>query len=204
MRYLPALVLAILVLPLSACGGDDDDAGDSGSQADADTGGSADAGGSEPDAGGGADAQAAEDLELEASDFTCIKDGTKVGQFFMTNPLGHLDEAIAVAESKTGGTYPVGTIIQLIPQEAMVKRAEGWKPETSDWEFFLLSVAGDQTTIDARGGSEVENVVGSCFDCHSMAEPQWDLVCEDTHGCEALPIDDVFIQMLQDGDTRCP
>jgi hypothetical protein len=211
MRYLPALLSAILVLPLlslSACGGDDDDDDDgadgSGSEADA-AGGSGDAGAPEADAGEGeGDAQAGEDLELEASDFTCIKDGTRVHQFFMSNPLGHLDQAIAVADSPRGGTYPVGTIIQLIPQEAMVKRAAGWNPETSDWEFFLLAIDGDQTTIEARGGAEVRNPVGSCFECHAMAEPQWDLVCEDDHGCEALPIDDLIIQMLQDADTRCP
>jgi hypothetical protein len=28
-------------------------------------------------------------------------------------------------------------------------------------------------------------------------------VCEDTHGCEPLPIGDVVIRALQDGDTRC-
>ena len=39
-----------------------------------------------------------EDLDMQASDFGCILDGTKVNQFFIKNPLGHLDDAIAVAE----------------------------------------------------------------------------------------------------------
>jgi hypothetical protein len=209
MRYLPALLTLPLLLSLPACGGDDDDGGGSGSQADAGGGGTADAGGSGSDAsagsdaGTGADASAGEDLELQASDFKCIKDGTKVHQFYMTNPLGHLDDAVAVADSKTGGAYPVGTVIQLLPQEAMVKRAAGWNPDTSDWEFFLLSVTGTETTIDQRGGREVSNAFDTCFNCHSQAEPQWDLVCEKTHGCDPLPIGDDIILQLQNADTRC-
>ncbi len=156
------------------------------------------------DAAGGIDGPAGEDLDMQASDFGCILDGTKVHQFFIKNPLGHLEDAIAVANSTIGGTYPVGTILQLIPQEAMVKRAEGWNPVTNDWEFFLLSVSGATTTITTRGVEDVENSFGgNCFECHSQAEPQWDLVCEDAHGCEPLQISDGIITNLQNGDSRC-
>jgi len=79
-----------------------------------------------------------ENLEMQAGDFECIQDWGKINNFFITNKLGHLEEALAVAHSSDGGEYPVGTIIQLVPIEAMVKRAKGWNPQTNDWEFFFL------------------------------------------------------------------
>lgn len=161
-------------------------------------------GGATPDAGSPDAGVAGEDLDMQADDFGCIRDGEHVRMFYVRNLLGHLDEALAVANSPTGGTYPVGTVIQLVPQEAMVKRGEGWNPTTNDWEFFFLSVSGDTTTIEARGVEDVENAFGgNCFACHSQAEPQWDLVCEDTHGCEPLQISDSIITNLQDNDARC-
>jgi hypothetical protein len=159
-----------------------------------------------PDADPGtvADAAGAEDLDMQASDFACILDGEHVRQFYVKNLLGHLDAALEVANSASGGSYPVGTIIQLIPQEAMVKRAAGWNPTTNDWEFFALSVSGTTTSIQARGVENVENSFGgNCFECHSQAEPQWDLICEDTHGCDPLQISDQIIVNLQNGDSRC-
>lgn len=150
------------------------------------------------------DAPLGEDLEMQAADFTCIRGGTRVRQFFLWNLRGHLDQALAVAASTTGGTYPVGTVIQLVPQEAMVKRAVGWNPTTNDWEFFALQVSGATTTIAARGVENVTNQFGgNCFACHDQAAPQWDLVCEDSHGCDPLQISDQIITNLQNGDSRC-
>jgi hypothetical protein len=158
----------------------------------------------EVDASPGADAPPGEDLDMQASDFTCVTDGSRVGLFFVKNLLGHLDDALAVANSPTGGTYPVGTVLQLIPQEAMVKRGAGWNATTNDWEFFALGVSGATTTIQARGVEDVENAFGgNCFQCHSQAEPQWDLICGKTHGCDPLQISDEIIMNLQDGDSRC-
>jgi hypothetical protein len=67
----------------------------------------------------------------------------------------------------------VGTLIQLIPQEAMVKRAPGFDPGSNDCEFFTLDVTAAGTTIVTRGGSEVINRFSgsSCAGCHSAAEP---------------------------------
>src|SRR5689334_13406953 len=79
---------------------------------------------------------APEDIVLQASDFVSLKDMTAVRGFFVANRLGHLDEALAVANDPSGGTYPVGTVIQLVPQEAMVKRAPGFDAASDDWEFF--------------------------------------------------------------------
>ncbi|HTE53985.1 MAG TPA: hypothetical protein VK698_24185 [Kofleriaceae bacterium] len=195
----PLAAMFSLLLLASACGGDDDD--DAGSQVDAGAV-PADAAAT-PDATVAIDA-GAEDLDMQAADFTCVRDGTKVHQFFVRNALGHLDEAVEVASSTTGGTYPVGTILQLIPTEAMVKRAPGWSPATGDWEFFSLVVSASGTTIDARGTEDVENAFGgNCLECHARAEPQWDLVCEDTHGCEPLGVGDDVITALQDSDPRC-
>lgn len=145
-----------------------------------------------------------EDLVMEAADFVPLRDMTKVRGFFMANPLGHLDEAIAVAEDPGGGEYPVGTIIQLVPSEAMVKRADGFSPDAGDWEFFSLGVDASGTEILDRGGDAgVINAFGlSCLDCHNLARPEFDFVCEDTHGCDPLPIGDDIIQAVQENDPR--
>jgi hypothetical protein len=147
---------------------------------------------------------ASEDLEMQAGDFVNLHDMTPVRGFFVDNKLGHLDEALAVAkDTKGGGKYPVGTIIQLIPQEAMVKRAPGFSPETNDWEFFALKTTAQGTSITTRGGADVVNQFGgSCADCHKLAKPQFDFVCEHDHGCDPLPIGDDVIKAVQNADPR--
>jgi hypothetical protein len=64
-----------------------------------------------------------EDADLSAASFRNINLMTPVGDHFFDNVRGHLAQALAVARSAQGGRYPVGTILQLVPQEAMVKRA---------------------------------------------------------------------------------
>jgi hypothetical protein len=146
---------------------------------------------------------ASEDLDMRAEDFVNIKAMTPVKGYFIDNRLGHLDEAVAVATSDAGGVYPVGTIIQLVPQEAMVKRTRGWNPSTNDWEFFFLDVSAQGTTIVTRGTTDVVNRFGgNCASCHAAAEPQFDFVCESTHGCEPLPVGDDVIRAVQDADPR--
>ena len=144
------------------------------------------------------------DFVPTAEDFDCLKNWTPVRRFFLTNKMGFLDEAVEVANSPTGGTYPVGTIIQLIPQEAMVKRGEGFSPETNNWEFFRLIPEDQGTVIEVRGGAEVMGAIGgSCAGCHSGADPQWDFVCEETHGCVEIGLSTEFIRDLQNSDPRC-
>jgi len=146
-----------------------------------------------------------EDPMLEAEDFGCILEWPKVRRFRVTNVLGDLDATLAVAESPEGGTYPVGSLIQLVPMEAMLKRAPGFAPQSNDWEFFSLSVDAEGTEILARGADEVVNAFGgNCFDCHSKAEPQWDLICEQDHGCDPLPLTAEQFEALQNSDPRCP
>lgn len=180
----PAVLLTVCVLALAACG-DDGAGGDDAAAADT------------------TEAAPVEDLVMEADDFTNVNDMTPVRGFFVDNRLGRLDEALAVADDPAGGTYPVGTIIQLVPTEAMVKRAEGFSPATNDWEFFSLAVSAEGTEILERGGPEVINQFGlSCADCHLQAEPRFDLVCEDTNGCDPLPIGEDIITAVQAADPR--
>jgi hypothetical protein len=144
-----------------------------------------------------------QDAKLGAADFVNINTMTRVGDHFVTNVRGHLAEALAVARSATGGRYPVGTIIQLVPQEAMVKRAPGFSPSTNDWEFFSLDVSAKGTTILSRGGVKVLNRFGgSCASCHRGAQPQFDFVCGTTHGCAPLPIGSAVFAALQKADPR--
>lgn len=144
------------------------------------------------------------DFYAMPQDFQCILGWTQVRKFYITNKLGKLDEALAVANDPSGGTYPVGTIIQLIPQEAMVKRRKGFSPETHDWEFFSLSPSASGTTIQSRGTTDVVNAFGgNCFGCHSQAQSMYDLVCEESHGCAPLPFTAAQIIAVQQSDPRC-
>ncbi len=145
------------------------------------------------------------DFNAQASDFTCIQKGTKIRNFYLTNPLGNLDAAVAVANNAAGGQYPVGTIIQLIPNEAMVKRFKGFSATSDDWEFFSLSTSASGTQILQRGTTAVVNQFGgNCFDCHSKADAKFDLICEETHGCAPLPFTADTIAAVQSADPRCP
>jgi hypothetical protein len=150
------------------------------------------------------DTTAVEDVVVDAADFKPLAEMTRVRGFFVDNAAGDLDATLAVANDPEGGTYPVGTVIQLIPQEAMVKRAAGFDPDSNDWEFFTLDVTAAGTTIVSRGGSEVVNRFNgtSCAGCHSAAEPQFDFVCENDHGCAPLPVGDDVITAIQDADPR--
>jgi hypothetical protein len=144
-----------------------------------------------------------QDAKLSAADFKNINTMTRVNDHFVTNVRGHLAQALAVAHSANGGTYPVGTIIQLIPQEAMVKRAKGYSPATNDWEFFSLDTSATGTKILSRGGAKVVNRFGgSCASCHSAAQSQFDFVCGTTHGCAPLPVGPAVFAALQKADPR--
>jgi hypothetical protein len=43
---------------------------------------------------------------------------------------------------------------------------------------------------------------GNCFSCHAKADAKWDLVCEQTHGCDPLPIGHDVITAIQNADPR--
>ncbi len=142
-------------------------------------------------------------IEVTAADFRNINTMTKVRGFFVGNLAGHLDKTLAVANDPKGGAYPPGTLIQLVPQEAMVKQPAGFDPATNDWEFFFLDTTGQGTTILKRGTVDVVNRFnGNCSSCHSAADKRFDMVCETTHGCAPLPIGHDVIAAIQAGDPR--
>lgn len=149
-------------------------------------------------------AHADEPLEISDDTFRCLAEMTPVGDFFVDNLLGDVEATIAVAQSESGGRYPVGSVIQLVPSEVMVKHPEGTSPATNDWEFFELSVSAEKSHIAKRGFEDVVNRFGgTCLDCHLLAEPQWDLVCGTGRGCAPLPLTRPMITAIQKTDPRC-
>ncbi|MCV6546654.1 MAG: hypothetical protein OIF56_05120 [Cohaesibacter sp.] len=145
-----------------------------------------------------------EELTITPDTFSCISELTPVRGFFIGNLKGNLDATLAVAKSETGGKYPEGSIIQLIPTEAMVKREAGFNTKTNDWEFFELTVSKQGTEIHRRGFEDVVNRFGgNCFECHERAEEQWDMVCEMEHGCDPISVSRAMSRALQKTDPRC-
>ncbi|HET8705002.1 MAG TPA: hypothetical protein VFM46_01770 [Pseudomonadales bacterium] len=143
-------------------------------------------------------------IEVTDKSFKCIRDMKPVRGFYVDNIAGNLDGTLAIANSETGGIYPPGSVVQLFPNEVMVKREHGFNPVTKDWEFFELDVDEKGSTIRKRGFQDVKNRFGgNCFSCHVGAKPEWDMICESGHGCAPLPIADVAIKSLQNTDPRC-
>lgn len=144
------------------------------------------------------------DFVAQASDFECLQDWPRVRNIRLTNRLGHADEAVALAESpQSGKEYPVGTIIQLFPGEAMVKRGPDYDPDNHNWEYFELNVSAAGTEIRKRGRDDIINMFGGqCFGCHEAARA-FDFICEEDHGCVKLPVSGAQIAVLQDSDPRC-
>ena len=143
-------------------------------------------------------------LAISERSFRCMTEMTHIGHFYVDNLIGNLKGTVRVAESTTGGVYPVGSVLQLVPTEVMVKREKGFNAATHDWEFFELDVSPSGSTIRTRGFVEVVNRFGgNCFTCHIRARPEWDLVCDTTHGCDAIPITIAMSGALQRSDPRC-
>ena len=144
------------------------------------------------------------DFIATAEDFTCLTDQPRVRNLRIVNTLGFLDEAIALAEVLTPGEqYPIGTILQLVPGEAMVKRGPDFDPENNNWEYFELNVSASGTEIRVRGRDEVVNQFGGqCFECHVDAR-ETDFICEKTNGCVDIPLTQQLIDFLQENDPRC-
>ena len=148
------------------------------------------------------------DKQLDVTDalFKCLTEMTKssTGAYFVDNMLGDVAATVAVANSETGGEYPAGSVVSLIPSEVMIKHQDGWNAATNDWEFFELQVSEDGSTIGTRGFAEVNNRFGgNCFACHLPARDPWDFICESDRGCEPIPIDRKMTGALQRSDPRC-
>jgi hypothetical protein len=152
-----------------------------------------------------APALAARDFAATEADFECLLNWEKVNNVRIFNKKPKLlKKAKRVLESgKPNRKYPVGTIMQLIPQEAMVKRRKSFNPDGNGWEFFQLGVSAAGTTIVSRGADAINFLDFPCKDCHAAAK-KFDFVCEKTHGCIQLPLTDEGIDAIQRSDPRCP
>lgn len=145
-------------------------------------------------------------IALSAEFFKCLTQMTKAvsGSFFVDNLLGDVEGTLAVANSETGGQYPPGSVISLIPTEVMVKHQPGWNAGTNDWEFIELTVDETGSAFAVRGTTEVVNRFGgNCFGCHQLARPEWDLICGTDHGCAPLPFTRETLMGIQNSDPRC-
>src|SRR5271168_5324595 len=141
---------------------------------------------------------------ITENSFRCVTQMTQVRHYYVDNLAGNLAGTVHAAESTSGEPYPVGSVLQLVPTEVMVKREKGFNAATHDWEFFELDVSPNGSTIRKRGFVEVVNRFGgNCFTCHIRALPQWDLVCSTTHGCDAIPVTIAMSGALQRTDPRC-
>src|SRR5262245_47221037 len=83
------------------------------------------------------------EIKIDDSTFRCILQMTPVRQFYVDNLRGNIKETLAAANNPKGAVYPEGSVVQLVPTEAMVKREKGFSPATGDWEFFALQVSKD-------------------------------------------------------------
>jgi hypothetical protein len=145
------------------------------------------------------------DITVSAQTFGCILDWPKVRNTRMKNSDPEkLKEAMRVfRDSVPDKEYPVGTILQLVPFEAMVKHPREKFPKTNGWEFFFLDVSEEGTKIKDRGERVVNLSQGiTCLSCHQPAA-RFDFVCEKGHGCAPIPFDDQKIAELQNADLRC-
>lgn len=143
-------------------------------------------------------------LRVDDASFRCIRQMTPVRHFYVDNLLGNIAGTLAAANAPKGAVYPPGSVVQLVPGEAMVKREPGFNPATGDWEFFELEVGESGSKIGKRGFAEVINRFGrNCFACHVPAREPWDFICESGHGCEPIPVDHQMTGALQRSDPRC-
>jgi hypothetical protein len=143
-------------------------------------------------------------MEITEASFGCIRDLKAVRGYYVGNLLGDIDATLAAANAPDGAKYPPGSVVQLVPGEAMVKHHPGFDAATNDWEFFELIPSAAGTKINVRGTTNVVNHFGgNCLSCHAQAEAKWDMVCEQTHGCAPIPVTPVMAKAIQNTDPRC-
>lgn len=143
-----------------------------------------------------------EEFTVTDEDFACLTEWEGVRGFYMSNLLGNTAEAVRIAEGGFAEPAPVGTVVQLIPQEAMVKLPAGTSPSTNDWEYFLLQNNAGGSSITERGFEDIANVAGTCNSCHVGAAER-DFICEDTLLCAAAALPRAIVDQLVESDPRC-
>ncbi|MFN0313722.1 MAG: hypothetical protein ACKVQA_01615 [Burkholderiales bacterium] len=153
-------------------------------------------------AGGGIAAEPK--IKVDDNSFKCIMQMSKVRHFYVDNLAGNLSGTLAVANAGRGD-YPEGSVVQVMPNEVMIKQQKGFSPATRDWEFFWIDLDKNGAKIYTRGAAEVNNRFGlNCFACHVKARPEHDFICETDNGCDAIPVTKAMFGALQRTDPRCP
>ena len=83
-----------------------------------------------------------------------------------------------------------------------------WSPR--ECTFFQIAhgrgevPSKDGSKIHSRGAAEVNNRLGlNCFACHVKAKPEFDFICEQTNGCDPIPVTRPMFTALQRSDPRC-
>src|SRR5262245_51434158 len=150
----------------------------------------------------------AKEFVAQPENFRCLTDGAQPeGKlFFIFGKKRIVKKALRKTNTgKLGRGYPVGTILQLFPFEAMAKRGGKFNKAGHGWEYFKRKPNADGTTeILARGTAEVTNFLGdACQTCHERTAPDRDAVCEFVVGVEGLGISDDLFHSLRK-DARCP
>jgi hypothetical protein len=142
------------------------------------------------------------DLFVVDDDLVCLGDPRwdLVGRTRIWNALGQQASAVSHGRNRALGEYPIGTVLQLFPEEVSVKRGRGFSQATGDWEFLKLDVQSGETIILERGTTEIGNPGGSCITCHGGANA-FDYACFTNGGCGALP---PFVDLDVDPDTDDP
>src|SRR5271155_5235797 len=51
-------------------------------------------------------------LSISEKSFRCMTEMTHIGHFYVDNLVGNLKATVQVAESTTGGVYPLGSVLQ--------------------------------------------------------------------------------------------
>jgi hypothetical protein len=144
-------------------------------------------------------------VKVDDKSFKCIQKMTQVNHFYVDNLLGHVEETVKVAKAGKG-EFPVGSVLQLMPNEVMVKQQKGYSPITKDWEFFWIDVDKNGQKIFTRGFAEVNNRLGlNCFACHVKSSAEHDMLCGQgsANGCDPIPITKAMFEALQRTDPRC-
>jgi hypothetical protein len=145
------------------------------------------------------------EVTVTEKSFGCLLELPKVRNTRIQHPDPEkLKEAIRIfSDSVPDKEYPVGTILQLVPFEAMVKHEKADFPNTNGWEFFFLGVSDQGTKILDRGEKAMNTRAKStCLECH-QAGSKFDYVCEKGHGCAPVPLTDQKIAEIQASDPRC-
>src|SRR5947208_8522474 len=114
----------------------------------------------------------AQDVTVSENSFTCIRDGHKIRNTYIRNANPEkLKEAVRIFKNSVPDKeYPVGTILQLVPFEAMVKHPREKFPQSNGWEFFALEVSEAGTKIRDRGDNVINLSLGAtCLSFDQLA-----------------------------------